>query len=754
MFNTLDRVSKYKNKDLEKLRVEDITDDIKRQINSRPEVFFILDKYSVEKNKTGKDASYICPVCHNGSGKNKGQGLVLNPNSKNDYSYTCFSSCNESNDVIGWLSKGTNTSYLDTVRYAMDTLNIPFTHRETEKRWVCDYEYRDLEDNLVYVKSRFKEVYKDNGEPTGNKTFSQYTFNGGSKVYNLQSLSNEEKATLYNLKAVNDGIKANKTILILEGEKDVETVKSLGLNDYIPTTYNTATPFNEYHKNQLDKANKIAVIMDNDDIGTKYSNQIYDALNGQIEALKFINWPDDTPKKYDVTDLLEQTYKGNKEKLIDFITDDKNYIDKPKEITVNTTNDNVKKSNKKIPLTHEILEQVLNDNGITVRENIVTKNIEFIGLSYDDTYSEENINSLAVTLIKNNYLLDNFSYCTDTSIENNLRVIADKNRYSPVIEYLEGLPEYHFKPNDDPIGELVFDILNIPKDDDFTKTLVTKWLVQAIAIAYNGVDDNEIVGADGVLVLIGPEGIGKTSFFRELTPIKNMYSELNTSLDMGKKDSVIEATNIWICELGELNSTTKKGQSELKSFITRPKDTYRAPYGRIAETKPRRTVFCATVNNDDFLTGDTGYRRWWTIETLSTIKWEKLKNKDYLNKLWACIYKLYKDGYEWRLGRKNTDILKTRNINHNVQFEGSEEIKMLLDFDIAENERIPLKANQVKDILNRKFFLDTTSVKVGRNLSTLVTLGLIKTSNPNNIKHYHLPLKESIRNDYQDILNR
>jgi predicted P-loop ATPase len=128
-----------------------------------------------------------------------------------------------------------------------------------------------------------------------------------------------------------------------------------------------------------------------------------------------------------------------------------------------------------------------------------------------------------------------------------------------------------------------------------------------VALALN--DDDKPVGADGVLVLQGEQGCGKTRFFTVIAITPNWFAE-GVSIDIDKKDTVIQATGCWIAELGELDATLKREQSALKAYLTAARDAYRLPYARAAVRRPRRTSFCATVNPENFLNDDTGSRRY------------------------------------------------------------------------------------------------------------------------------------------------
>lgn len=93
----------------------------------------------------------------------------------------------------------------------------------------------------------------------------------------------------------------------------------------------------------------------------------------------------------------------------------------------------------------------------------------------------------------------------------------------------------------------------------------------------------------------------KTHFFKRLFSVADGVFKEALYLDPKNKDSVKTATNLWVAELGEVDSMTKKESSELKAFVDNSQDAYRAAYARTESKRARRTVFVASVNKDDFI---------------------------------------------------------------------------------------------------------------------------------------------------------
>ena len=149
-----------------------------------------------------------------------------------------------------------------------------------------------------------------------------------------------------------------------------------------------------------------------------------------------------------------------------------------------------------------------------------------------------------------------------------------------------------------------------PTPDLFARVLAP-WMRQAIVAARNQYGSRP---PRDVLVFSGEQHCGKTSFFRKLTP-PGMFGE-GLHMDPRNKDDLVKATNKLVTELGELDATFRKSDiAVLKSFISSPTDSVRLPYAHEPSTWPRRTIFCATVNDEDFLVDSTGNSRFRVIST-------------------------------------------------------------------------------------------------------------------------------------------
>lgn len=148
---------------------------------------------------------------------------------------------------------------------------------------------------------------------------------------------------------------------------------------------------------------------------------------------------------------------------------------------------------------------------------------------------------------------------------------------------------------------------------------------------------------DYCLIMTGAEGIGKS------TLLGIMGGEwFNDSLTTTEgKEGMEQLRRSWIIELAELSSIRRSDVEQVKNYITRRDDIYRAAYGTVVEKHPRQCVFFGTTNETYFLKGDTGNRRFWIIDVNKDLRRcgntaEALRaDRD---QLWAEAVQLYRDG--------------------------------------------------------------------------------------------------------------
>ena len=356
----------------------------------------------------------------------------------------------------------------------------------------------------------------------------------------------------------------------------------------------------------------------------------------------------------------------------------------------------------------DVCRMFLKTFGISIRYNDMSHDYEITAPT--TVINGENRFELLATILEDTIIKLAYKRGRKAVIYGILDVIANENRYHPVIDLLKKEPW----DNADRLTDL-YHIMGI--SDEFHKVLVRKWLLQTIAILFNSND--KPISSQGILVLQGGQGIVKTEFLRHLA-IKNEFFKGGSVLDMKNKDTIISATRVWICELGEIDSTTSKKQSELKAFITEQYDRYREPYARKEVKRLRKTSFCGTVNPTAYLTDETGNRRFWTIPVQS-IDLNKVFSSDseWYTQLWRQIYSEYKQNpMGYLLTNEEQNTLNRSNEKYETLLQGEDEFMTVFDtsadYSLWTNR---LTAAQIADELNSRFkSLHISSMSVGKNL--------------------------------------
>ena len=99
---------------------------------------------------------------------------------------------------------------------------------------------------------------------------------------------------------------------------------------------------------------------------------------------------------------------------------------------------------------------------------------------------------------------------------------------------------------------------------------------------------------DSMLVLNGPQGIGKSTLISRLAG--EWFSDSLSLNDTKDKTAAEKLQGYWILEIGELAGLRKTEVETLRSFLSRQNDIYRAAFGKRATPHPRQCIFFGTTN--------------------------------------------------------------------------------------------------------------------------------------------------------------
>lgn len=183
-----------------------------------------------------------------------------------------------------------------------------------------------------------------------------------------------------------------------------------------------------------------------------------------------------------------------------------------------------------------------------------------------------------------------------------LLIAARRARIHPLRAWLEGL-----KWDGMSRCELLLPQFLGADDSRLHRAWGIKWMVSAVArVMLPGCQ------ADHMLVLEGPQGIGKSSAVRTLVGqqwLRSGSPDLDKQRDAGQL-----LRGCWVYELGELDVLRGKARgSQIKDWLTRTVDSYRPPYERNPVDVPRQCVFVGTTNEAEWMRDETGGRRFWPV---------------------------------------------------------------------------------------------------------------------------------------------
>jgi putative DNA primase/helicase len=155
---------------------------------------------------------------------------------------------------------------------------------------------------------------------------------------------------------------------------------------------------------------------------------------------------------------------------------------------------------------------------------------------------------------------------------------------------------------------------------------------------------------DTILILAGPQGAGKSTFFRTLAGAP-WFSD--TPIDLRSKDAYLALRGVWLYEMAELASMRPREAETVKAFLSAQIDRFRKPYGHAMTTHRRQCVFVGTTNEHGFLKDPTGARRFWPVS--SSGRMEVLALQRDREQLWAEAAAAYRNRERWWL-ELNSDL--------------------------------------------------------------------------------------------------
>lgn len=220
--------------------------------------------------------------------------------------------------------------------------------------------------------------------------------------------------------------------------------------------------------------------------------------------------------------------------------------------------------------------------------------------------------------IENQDLSDMLIQCTQESgvnvSINELRTVLNSSyirHVHPLRDYVNGLEMWSGIDWIDRVASQV--TLKDPNRTELWRRFFKKWFVAMVASWL----DDEVVNHT-VLVLIGKQGCGKTTWLEQLLPpeIRQYGCKMNSFGELNK-DQRLRLGSYAMLNMDEMEAMTKREMNVIKSVITTKVITERRAYRWDDECFVRLASFCGSTNSRQFLNDPTGTRRWLPFEVES-----------------------------------------------------------------------------------------------------------------------------------------
>ena len=332
---------------------------------------------------------------------------------------------------------------------------------------------------------------------------------------------------------------------------------------------------------------------------------------------------------------------------------------------------------------------------------------------------------------------------------NDLRLVLGSEfvpLYHPFKAYFYGLPPW--KEGDANHVKALAETVTLADDSPEARYTfyhcLKKWLVAMVAAFLSDRVNHEI------LVLIGRQGIYKTTWFHFLLPpeLRNYYVAKNNSRRMSKDDRLLMAEAGLIC-LEEIVTMTDEEVDQIKAAVSLPQVVERAAYARNKEVRPHIASFCGTGNHLNFLTDITGNRRWLPFEVANILS-PYDHPLDYTG-LYSQVMHLWQSGFPYWFDQE-----EIRNLaKHVSRFEAPN----LEEDQIRKHFRVPgpgeaYEVYSVADVLgviNLELKTQLSATKVGM-LMNKMGFKRIRTNKSRGYKVYRYSVEE-ISNNRKERMN-
>jgi hypothetical protein len=203
----------------------------------------------------------------------------------------------------------------------------------------------------------------------------------------------------------------------------------------------------------------------------------------------------------------------------------------------------------------------------------------------------------------------------DNNIYSAVKALAFENCFNPVADMIVSAQAgWDKQPRLDKMATAYLSA----EDTELNRIVIRKHMIAAVRRVRQPGCQYQIM-----VVLESDEGWNKSAAIRTIAGPEN-FSDENILAARGKEAMEL-LHSIWHHECAELTDIRKADVEHVKAFISRQWDMHRPAYGRVLVKQPRQSVEWGTTNDSEYLTSQTGNRRFAPMRLVRPIDIEKLK---------------------------------------------------------------------------------------------------------------------------------
>lgn len=313
--------------------------------------------------------------------------------------------------------------------------------------------------------------------------------------------------------------------------------------------------------------------------------------------------------------------------------------------------------------------------------------------------------------------------------ENDLQaLLSAKNvvdSYDAVFEYLDSLPEWHPSENDDmdqekfaddPIREFFEHIQFVDEENhELYIHYMRKWFVGLVGLMLGKIDEHNLM-----IVLSGPQHVGKTFFARHILPpeLRDYLYQANPSQRVDK-DFIISLSEFAVIFLDEFSFGSNAKSDAYKFITTSTTSNERDSYARFRERRTRRAALIAATNNKRYIKDAEGSRRYLSVDVAGTVNLHE--HPLCYERAYAMAKYLLANGYKTKPTAEESVEISNHNQDY-MEISDSEEVLRSFFRPPFEGETCrAYTAGEIMQMLRVKGFFGKSfsSVEIGKSLKHL-----------------------------------